>query len=308
MKILFLDQNKWIQLAQVHSGKIVSEAVCDIYQQLINASHKGEILVPLTAANILETSKRNDPDSRANLAQIQAKLSKGFVFRSRKTRLLLEIRNALCLAFGNDPVQLPANWAVVPGFIRAFEEFEASIASITDFADIHFDPQELYLDFMLRQDDQVRRQGHVIFFHDSNSLISRIQTRRTRMAGSSPEIRWRAYAAQLFLDHQDQITEVLGTLGRTLEDMRKLPLEAFHKFIRDIPTLNVESELAVRLEAQTGSLEVNDLGDMQNFYMSIPYADIMVAEKNFVSLAKQARLDTKYGVVLHTKLDDLFRQ
>jgi len=79
----------------------------------------------------------------------------------------------------------------------------------------------------------------------------------------------------------------------------------FVKFLENIPTLNVELKLAISREAQTGSLKANDLGDVENFYTSIPYADVIVAEKNFVNLAKQTKLDKEYGVKLYTNFEDL---
>ncbi|CAM5209259.1 hypothetical protein CDEN61S_03857 [Castellaniella denitrificans] len=69
--------------------------------------------------------------------------------------------------------------------------------------------------------------------------------------------------------------------------------------------MNVEVEMAVRLESKTGDLSANDALDMQSFYTAIPYADRIVAEKAAISRAKQARLDSKYCVVLSQSLEDL---
>jgi hypothetical protein len=46
---------------------------------------------------------------------------------------------------------------------------------------------------------------------------------------------------------------------------------------------------------------------MENFYTAIPYADIMISEKNFTALAKQEKLNEKYGVALHSKLEEIFK-
>ncbi len=120
MEALFLDQNKWIELACVRTGAVSSGPSYIAYAELHEAVDRGRVVAPLTIAHILETSKRNDRASRAHVAEVQASLSKGFVFRSRKARLLIEIRNALHSAFGEPRVQLEPNWAIVPGFMQAF--------------------------------------------------------------------------------------------------------------------------------------------------------------------------------------------
>jgi hypothetical protein len=194
---------------------------------------------------------------------------------------------------------------IVPNFIRAFEEFEPAIVAITEFTDNYMGAKEAYLDFMLDQDDQIRRAAHLTFAQGADSLVERIEKRRKNFANYSKELRQRAYAAQLFMDHQDSVIQELINLGRTVQEMEDLGPDAFMKFIGDIPTLNVELKLAICREAQAGLLKANDLGDAQNFYTSIPYANIIVAEKNFVNLAKQAKLDKQYGVELHTNLEHL---
>lgn len=59
MKALFLDQNKWIELARVRAGAVSSGPSYIAYVELHEAVDRGRIVVPLTVAHILETSKRN---------------------------------------------------------------------------------------------------------------------------------------------------------------------------------------------------------------------------------------------------------
>lgn len=306
MKILFLDQNKWIQLARVHSGKVVCGPLYDTYQCFANALHEAEIIVPLTVANIIETSKRNDPISRADVARTQAEFSKGCVFRSRKTRLFVEIRNAVHITFGYAPLILPSTWVVVSNFLQAFDEYEVPGVSMTELADKYLDSKESYFDFIMNQDDQVRRMAHAKYAEESNFLVERIESRRQLFSGYERGMRKRGYAVQLFLDHQESIARTLRTVGHTFEEMEKLGPDTFIKFIEEIPTLNVELNLALGRESQAGCLKTNDLGDTENFYTAIPYADVIVAEKNFSALAKQTKLDAAYEVTLHTRLEDVF--
>lgn len=63
--------------------------------------------------------------------------------------------------------------------------------------------------------------------------------------------------------------------------------------------------MAARLKSKTGVLSANDVFDMQPFNTAIPHSDRVVAEKASISRAKQARLDSKYGVALSRSLEDL---
>lgn len=310
MEVLFLDQNKWIELARVRTGAVSSGPSYIAYAELHEAVDRGRVVAPLTVAHILETSKRNDQTSRAHVAEVQASLSKGFVFRSRKARLLIEMQNALHSAFGEPRVQLEPNWAIVPGFMQAFEPFDTLFGTPAEAASSrlinqYVDPKDQYLDYMLHQDDEHRRKAHARFSAESEALLARIEERRALMNGSTIDLRWRAYAAQLFLDHQDYIAHMLEVIGHTVGELNQLGAEAIVKFVRNVPTLNVEAELAARLEAQAGPLESNDIRDMQSFYTAIPYANQLVAEKGFISLARQAKLDARYGTRLSASLKDL---
>jgi len=69
-----------------------------------------------------------------------------------------------------------------------------------------------------------------------------------------------------------------------------------------VPIYYVEREIALRLEAQARPIKENDFRDMQSFCAIIPYADEVIGEKQFVNLAKQAKLDSKYGTKLGTDI------
>jgi hypothetical protein len=83
MKILFIDQNKWIELAKLQVGSDVSSVAHTAYEKLVHDVGTDQVLAPLTVGNILETSKRNDPVSRADVVNVQACLSV-------KTRLVID--------------------------------------------------------------------------------------------------------------------------------------------------------------------------------------------------------------------------
>lgn len=75
--------------------------------------------------------------------------------------------------------------------------------------------------------------------------------------------------------------------------------------ITEVPILNVERELVVRLEDQKRVITENDLRDVASFAAALPFADILVGEKLLVNVARQARLGEKYNTMLFTSVNEL---
>lgn len=310
MDIVFLDQNKWIDLAKVHSGRTTGGPMVDLFSQLVAAVQQEKVLFPLSASNIIETAKRNDSDSRRHVAETQAILSLGCVYRSRAVRMTVELRAAIRRRFGMEPIDMPPYWALAPGFIHAFEPMDELVATQEEPTSVlqpksTLNPAELYLDYMIHQDDSHRREANSTLTKGLSDLVSRIESRRERLANESIDFRRRAYAAQSWVDNLDLLNKTLATQGLCFDQLRALGDRAMQAMLEDVPTMNVEVEMAARLEAKSGGLSANDVLDMQSFYTAIPYSTRVVAEKGSISRAKQARLDSKYGVALSRSLEDL---
>ena len=311
MDIVYLDQNKWIELAQIRSGAVQTGPLVDLYVQLQSAVRDGRVLFPLSASHVLETSKRNDPKSRQHVAETQATFSKGLAYRSRASRLRREIWLVMHKIFGVTPVELPSRWFLGQSFFDAFEQLDASISDCEEVQKISrilasISPADLYLDYMNGQDDRIRRMAHASLTEGVTGLTSRIEVRRETAKGINLDLRRRAYFAQLFLDHQELFISIADGMGYSYEQVRSNGTTAIKALVEEVPTLHVEAELASRLEAEPRRLKSNDVFDVQAFYTAIPYSSRVVGEKASVARARQAKLDVKYNVVLSHSLSDLF--
>lgn len=307
MDIVYLDQNKWIELAQVHAGKVTTGSIAELYAQLVVSVEREQVLFPLSVSHVLETSKRNDPVSRGWVAETQAKLSRGYVYRSYAGRLEVEIRTTLHRLFGDKPPDLSVNWAIARGFLQVFEPMDELLSTPDELQRVmrinaFMDPAVQYVDYMKNQDDSVRRLAHSELAVGTVNLVAKIEARRALLTGGSMDHRRRSYSAQLFMDHQDNIIRILDNLGYTFDQLKSLGDRAVVALIEDVPTLNVEAEMAARREAETGNIKPNDVLDMQSFCTAIPYSSHVIAEKASISHAKQAKLDKEYQVSLSQSL------
>lgn len=74
------------------------------------------------------------------------------------------------------------------------------------------------------------------------------------------------------------------------------------RVVAETPILAAGREMVLKLEGQRRANHVNDFCDMQNFTTVLPYADVVVAEKQFVNLARQAGMATRFRARMETKL------
>ncbi len=177
MDIVYLDQNKWIELARVHAGAVTSGPIAELYQELAAAVISKKVIFPLSASHVLETSKQNDPARRSHLAETQAKLSRGFAYRSRAGRLEVEVRMALHRVFNISPPESDRFWVLAPSFLEAFEPLDSSIAPAASLdwlrrTSAHMGPDSLYVEYMKNQDDATRRTAHVNVAADASVISS----------------------------------------------------------------------------------------------------------------------------------------
>ncbi|MFK3647379.1 hypothetical protein ACI2IY_02945 [Lysobacter enzymogenes] len=308
--IVYIDQNKWIDLARVHSQAVVSGGIYELYGRLTRAVEEGRVIFPLSVSHIIETSKRNDPVSRQHLAETQAKFSRGYAYRSRKGRLLVEVREALGRLLGLNIPEMSQNWVLACGFLQAFEELDELVAPpqsvrLIEAINGSVKPDVFYTRYMREQNDQQRRLAHEVVSTHAASLIEQFESARAELAGVSMDMRQRVYSAKLFIEHQDMFMRVLYGIGGSFEMFDEIKERAIVSMIEDVPTLYVEAAMVSRIESESGRLKSNDLFDIQSCYTAIPYSSCFVAEKASISRARQAGLDAKYPVVLSSSLETL---
>lgn len=310
-RLLYLDQNAWIALARGAWDRIVHPADHEALTVVINAVQAGRIAVPLSYTNIYETSKINDPARRAHLAGVQSSISGGIVFRGRRRILQETVRQYLAdqLSMTVDP--LPDRWFLSDLWFEAAADYTPDKFGF-EFSEnalraIRQDPGYALFTYLSGtwSDEAVRVEAVRRYSASSSELLARLAARRGLVAGESFALRLRAYGATLLIDELDFLLSVGRSLGLPWNDVRDIGRSLAKKLVTDIPVLNVERELVVRLEDQARATSENDLRDMAFFVTVLPLADIMVAEKPFVNLARQAGLDRKYDTKLLVSVAEL---
>ena len=123
-KIVYLDQNKWIDLARALKAPDEFPEHYVVLERLVAGAKAGELIVPVTQANIYETHKVFDRERRHDLAFTQATLSQGRVFRGRSKRVEVEATDVMRRAFGLEPLPRKPGWFLSTVFFEATIEWE----------------------------------------------------------------------------------------------------------------------------------------------------------------------------------------
>jgi hypothetical protein len=267
------------------------------------------IVIPLSFSNIYETMKINDPVRRMHLANVQTTLSSGMVLRGRRRILEQTMSQHIAdkLNIAVPPVEL--EWFLSGLWFEAAADYAPGRFGLPipdgmlDW--MRSNPRDALFEALVGHDEEHRAAGIRAYTASSMDLLARIQERRALAANESFAMRRRIYGARLAIDEIDFICNLGRRLGLNWQTPRDIGSRLLKSLVNDIPVMHTERELVLRLEDQDRMANENDLRDMGQFVTALALADVVVGEKPFVNMARQAGLGSKYGTELLTSVQEL---
>jgi hypothetical protein len=188
--LIYLDLNKWIDLAKAAAGKSDGRK----YQRALKTAEQlvseGEAIFPLSSAHFMEAAKIGNDGQRRELAKLMVKLSKGWFLVSASYLLMSELRRAVASQF-----QQPFCEEAISPLSRSL-----SLAFITDaqLGNANFDDTMFRSPVMLEEflaTARVNRQ----FLDRLGSFAVEHESGRALRWDLTPEIRKRTYCAMVGL-------------------------------------------------------------------------------------------------------------
>lgn len=301
MTVVYLDQNKWVDVARALVWPDKHARLHAILTKLQPRIDADEIVFPLSMSILFETYKINDPARRHRMAMVQAAFSGGRVFRGRHARLEQE---AGAIFRGNvGMAAMPASrWFLSDIFLEAFSDIgDARLEGLISPAmveAIRSDPAKHTYEWLMEADTSHRSQGVRMFSEGAEALRARIEKRREAWAGQSFADRKRGYGALILIEEMDLFLAIANRAGLNWASISDMGAKTAKALIREAPTLNTERELTLRLESQNRAIDENDMRDMKAYCAAVPYADVIIGENQFTNLARQSGLDKLYGTQL----------
>ncbi|GGB23232.1 hypothetical protein GCM10011492_11360 [Flexivirga endophytica] len=320
---IYLDQNKWVDLARAATGKPQGARFADALTMASAAVESGAVCFPLDMYRYWETSKRGDSRSRNDVVDIMRELSRGQTMALPFGLLDQELDEALLRWFGRpthprqqqvfglgmrhiagklmdwpglDLSTLPDGGASMSPAMRA--QLEEWLYSTIEEELHRAGPQDLAeFGFDFANSDHAKR-----FVEFENILAGEIA--KKGLTGDLVDLAVRG--ADLG-DIKPPLTEALERIGMTFEQFATTLGEGgLVRFIDDLPTRYVTNVMRSAKHRQSQQpWELNDFIDIVALPVAAVFCDIVVTEKQWAHRLRQGKVGERYGTVLINDVADL---
>lgn len=290
---MYLDQNKWIQLAREENGKNSKTSVKAALEFVLTASRAGTVAFPLSAIHYMETARIHDLQRRSRLGSFMWELSKGYTIASTRHVLCHELEIALSHYF---PFVTPGPFSILSkGWAHAFgweyreyripEPFRSSL------------PQNVVVPFEEAARTMLEKAaitgegpgGTIMppftirtYNERFKDHLDRLHPTLTQMPGSQWEDALHAMVLADILEPFNQVLEKHNIDAHKIDELGKEHLSAL---VDRLPSRTVDLHLyrQVLKNPQLKS-RITDLEDWSGLGLASAYCDVVVCEKHFADL------------------------
>jgi hypothetical protein len=304
-KFLCLDPCKWIELARAYYRKPGGELFHDALTAVQKAVASGKLVIPFSLVNAVETATRQNRGQRSRLAKFLVRLSRGNAILPFTATIGWEMKNALgfILKRGN-PIHIRYS-LIRPGIGHALGK-RLRVEAETPAMEAAVVREELSPRATL---SALRSLG------DTRELTEQMHDVEVKAVAMFEGIR--AWATSVLTPRQQRghmLAELLskGEEGRAfraaLRDVQVTQAEFqthfaspedWDRFLERVPALNVLLTLGVERDQNADQrIKRNDIRDLAWLAVALPYANLVVSEKNWGHLAKATRLHERYGTTV----------
>lgn len=308
--LIYLDQNKWIDLARAYHNRPGGKRYSKVLQEVKAAVSEGRAIFPLSDSHLIETRKEVNDSRRKRLAQVMVEISQGWIIAPNTYLCPKELEVTIAKLLDRGKIARPK--ALGRGVAFAFgrsEELQSDLGisdERTRLLEAAIDTPAGLAAFLVGFDQAFTSSGISEFKRRAVAYAQRVEEARSLGKSYSKSIRKRAYVANLTYYLQPELVRILALYKQTFDDFLDLGKKQLLAFFEEVPTLNVEIELATeRDEHWDKEVDPNDMTDISFLSAAIPYCDIVITEKFWGNLIKRKKLDEKYDTVILSDLLEL---
>lgn len=320
---VYLDQNKWIDLARAATGHTQGERFTGALAAARTAAASGTASFPLDIFRHLETAKRANDRSRTDVADLIHELSRQHTLARPHALLPAEIDRALQRIFGlpKDPRSLDA-FGLGTGHITGgdvtlppFNPSELPNSGVGLAASDLVKVESIFKD---RVERELLRVGpnplKAAGFDPSNSELAKRYVEHENTIAAS--IREKKVTGEMFElavrasdlgDIQPAVTEALERIDLTWAGfLEALGPSGVVSFVDDLPTRYVTNLMrSAKLWQNQQKWEPNDLNDILALPVAVVYCDVVVTEKQWAERFRQGKVEQRFNTTLLSNVADL---
>lgn len=338
--IIYLDQNKWIELLKAESGASGSSKVVDVLVALRAAISDGRVVVPLSSAHYLETWHRTDSRSRHALATLMCGISKFVTMSPVQHLLCLEVESFLlryyrwkyCLCVPVHVKSVFLGWGVSHAFnsptgrfrfvdsIAADDQPEGKRADaparvLELFRRANVERSERYEWWSLAGGDEVLSHSGVDVRaeHRLGTGFQQDENEAAVQLLQDPCLRSRL-DDYLVLQETISITDPINriaywhgaSLDNLMDEWQTVGPEFGRNIVESLPTRACMFYMRrAKHENPQWKWEQHDRADIGALSAAVPYCDVVVTERQWAHVLRTAKLDRRFGTTIISRLTDL---
>lgn len=323
MKYIYLDQNKWIELARG-----IKEKNCmyiELYETIIKNVENGVWAFPLSSIHITETMKRKDETSRKEILDLMFSVSKGYAICDYMTADTIEfnswVNNKIVDCSQLKDIIIKQDWAIIVGLSsdNAIIQFDRQYCSIDELNKI-----EKRIKKIIEEHSCDREIFDLICNIINNDIIEDEEYYyRCYEKGRQSFLLWKnkikelevykdkhlypAYLINVFFEVYKEKIKSLSpieqkNIGELFEENKKNKTTAIAN-LEALPGFNVHNRLMFELYNNPNKdVHKHDFNDLAYLRVAVPYCDIVIGENYWCDRVCHYSLDKKYNTVVSTKL------
>jgi hypothetical protein len=309
-KVIYLDQNKWIDLARAFYGREDGEKYKDILDIITTKVANNEIILPMSVVHFIETARSVNPDRAERLAKFMLSLSKKFGILPFNSIRENEVQQAILRKLGYTP-KINIKDLVINRNIFYAVGGELKIEGL---------PNELEKELYTLIEDEtilikllINAYMHQLSLdlkkEDEEVLEELEESRRKLNSELSTEMRLRLSIEDMAKGSLSRLTvNFLNNIGydvKVFVDQFKT-VEDWKDFFLGIPTMDIWINLNLNRDNDMNrKIHRNDLNDIAFLSIAVPYCDIVVTENYWANILNTKKYDNKYNCIVLTDVNDI---
>ncbi len=335
-KLVYLDLNHWISLAKANAGHRDGQAFADALAACAEAVERGVAVFPISDSIYMEVSKIGPYRQRRDLREVIERLSRYMVVTSRVVVAEHEVEALLDRLVGGSPSPINTmdylDWGVARAFgmVGGFrmrssatgEDITNEVRSSHPLGREEFDRQLAAAEFglnrsalegptsedeadSLRQHGWNPRAGHEV----AERRAQQEGEQAARFNADPPYRRLHARdvvaAREVAIEINEMLWRGLNVRGTDLEHAFTNP-DAAREALSAMPSFDVSVTLKTSYHQDPGHRwTANDIHDIDAVSSTIPYCDVVVADRAVASHAKRTGLAERLETDVLARLTDL---
>ena len=304
MKYIFLDENIWIDICRFENKEHNAPDLSSVFPILAAKVDKGEWAFPLSLEHIEETQGTLSQVRRQKLVSTMMRISKGYTIKNYLGLADYEIGEFLAdRRSWETPYKVithdPGNAVYNEGFRG---RFEATLAAegIKEGTFRYSVAQDLYSQMIEKHNPLgfIMMQPHKL---DEDKAIYLAALEWMRKNGGNNELQFIASRLRDYYTDKQRFYILLRICKMKLTNDKSENQKQLRELLQRLPTFYTNSILTYkngRMQPKDKPLHKNDYFDIMHLSAMLPYCDIVITEKKWVNLAKQAKLDKIYNTKL----------